>query len=45
MPEWSTYEDRPAKRRGVEEIVFGRDTNSDTSTEVMVKKRRVGYKP
>jgi hypothetical protein len=28
--EWSTYEDRPAKRRGKEEMVSSRDTNSKT---------------
>jgi hypothetical protein len=32
--EWSTCEDRPTKRRCVEEMVSGRDTNSDTSSNL-----------
>jgi hypothetical protein len=31
VPEWSTDEDRPTKRCGIEDMVSSRDTNSDTS--------------
>jgi hypothetical protein len=34
VPEWSTDEDRPAKRHGIEEMVSSRDTSSDTSTDL-----------
>jgi hypothetical protein len=29
VPEWSTNDDRPEKRCGIEEMVSSRDTNSD----------------
>jgi hypothetical protein len=31
VPEWSTDEDRPVKRHGIEDRVFNGDTNSDIS--------------
>jgi hypothetical protein len=31
VPEWSTDEDRPTKRHGIEDMVSSRDTSSDTS--------------
>jgi hypothetical protein len=31
VPEWSTYEDRPMKRRVIEDRVSNGDTNSDSS--------------
>jgi hypothetical protein len=34
MSKWSTNEGRPAKRHGIEEMVFNRDTSRETSIEL-----------